>query len=63
MPASTSVVELGRRIATRPEACRFDPVAVVDDRGRATGVVRVERVLLRLAELQAGGSARRHGTG
>lgn len=58
VPASTGVVELARRIATRAQACRFDPVVVVDDLGRATGVVRVERVLLRLAELQASGRSR-----
>jgi EAL domain-containing protein (putative c-di-GMP-specific phosphodiesterase class I) len=53
--ASTEVVELARRIAARPPASRFDPVVCVDDLGRATGVVRVERVLLRLAELNTGG--------
>ena len=56
VPSSTAVVELARRLATRPEACRFDPVVCVDDVGRPTGVVRVETVLLRLAELA---SARR----
>ena len=52
VPASTGVVELARRIATRPEHCRYDPVVCVDDLGRATGVIRVEQVLLRLAELK-----------
>lgn len=53
--ASTSVVELARRIVARPEHCRFDPVVCVDDLGRSAGVIRVELVLLRLAELKAGG--------
>lgn len=52
--ASTSVVELARRIAARPERCRFDPIVCVDDLGRAAGIVRVESVLLRLAELTSG---------
>lgn len=52
VPSSTGVVELAGRIVARPEHCRFDPVVCVDDLGRATGVVRVERVLLRLAELK-----------
>ena len=52
VPASAGVVELARRIAARPEHCRFDPVVCVDDLGRATGIVRVEHVLLRLAELK-----------
>jgi len=54
VPAATSIVELARRIAARTAACRFDPVVCVDPMGRATGVVRVERVLLRLAELKGG---------
>lgn len=54
VPASCSVVDLARRIATRPEACRFDPVVCVDDVGRVGGIIRVERVLLRLAELKSG---------
>lgn len=49
--ASTSVVELARRLSARPESCRFDPVVCVDDSGRARGIVRVEQVLLRLADL------------
>ena len=53
VPASTGVVELARRIATRPEHCRYDPVVCVDDLGRATGVIRVEQVLLRLTELKS----------
>ena len=56
VPASTPVVELARRVVARPPSCRFDPVVCVDDVGRATGIVRVERVLLRMAELKSGGA-------
>jgi EAL domain-containing protein (putative c-di-GMP-specific phosphodiesterase class I) len=51
VPGTTGVVELARRIAARAPEGRFDPVVCVDDLGRVTGVVRVEQVLLRLAEL------------
>ena len=57
VPASTGVAELARRMAARPESCRFDPAVCVDDLGRATGIVRVEHVLLRLAELMTGARA------
>jgi EAL domain-containing protein (putative c-di-GMP-specific phosphodiesterase class I) len=49
VPASATVAEVAQRVVTRPEACRFDPVVVVDDLGAATGVVRVESLLTRLA--------------
>ena len=49
---STSVAELALRIAARPEHCRFDPVVCVDGLGRATGVVPVDQVLVRLATLK-----------
>lgn len=49
VPAATAVVDLAKRIVARPATSRFDPVVCVDDLGRATGIVRVERVLLRLA--------------
>lgn len=52
VPASASVQEVARRVVARPEHCRFDPVVCVDEGGRAVGVVRVERILLRLAELK-----------
>ncbi|RJK96129.1 EAL domain-containing protein [Vallicoccus soli] len=51
VPASAGVVEVAQRLVAREEDVRFDPVVVVDDLGRAAGVVRVERVLQRLAEL------------
>ncbi|MGX5658016.1 EAL domain-containing protein [Geodermatophilus nigrescens] len=56
VPASATVAEVAQRVVTRPEACRFDPVVVVDDIGAVTGLVRVELLLARLADQQA----RRH---
>lgn len=56
VPSSTSVVELARRVVARPERCRFDPAVCVDEFGRAVGIIRVERVLLRLAELKVEGA-------
>lgn len=53
VPSSAAVADVARRVVARPEHCRFDPVVCVDDVGRALGVVRVERLLLRLAELKA----------
>ena len=50
--ASVEVAELAQRIAARPQHSRFDPVVCVDDLGRATGVIHVEAVLLRLAALR-----------
>ncbi len=60
VPASTPVVELARRVVARPPSCRFDPVVCVDDVGRATGIIRVERVLLRMAELKSGAARADH---
>ena len=48
--ASTGVAELARRVVTRPEDTRFDPVVCVDDVGAVLGVVHVEHLLTRLAE-------------
>jgi hypothetical protein len=53
VPASADVVEVARRVVGRPEHCRFDPVVCIDERGRAVGVMRLERILLRLAEQRA----------
>ncbi|GAB2676983.1 EAL domain-containing protein [Thalassiella azotivora] len=55
VPPSASVHEVARRLVTRGEPERFDPVVCVDETGRPLGVVRVERILLRLAELQPPG--------
>lgn len=52
--ASTSVTELARRVVAREDCSRYDPVVCVDDRGRAIGIVRVDALLLRLAELKSG---------
>ena len=50
VPSSTGLVEVARRLAARPADSRFDPVVCVDAGGAAVGLVRVERLLLRLAE-------------
>jgi EAL domain-containing protein (putative c-di-GMP-specific phosphodiesterase class I) len=55
VPGSAGVVEVARQLVARPEDCRFDPIVCVDERGRAVGVLRLERILLRLAELKVGG--------
>jgi EAL domain-containing protein (putative c-di-GMP-specific phosphodiesterase class I) len=49
--AGEGVAEVAQRLVARPPHSRFDPVACVDERGRAVGIVRVERLLVRLAEL------------
>jgi hypothetical protein len=46
---STGVAELAARSMTRPPATRFDPSACCDGRGRYLGLVRVERMVQRLA--------------
>lgn len=48
------VAEIARRAVARPATARFDPVVVVGETGRPLGMVRVERLLLRLAELATG---------
>jgi EAL domain-containing protein (putative c-di-GMP-specific phosphodiesterase class I) len=53
VPASASVVETAQRLVNRPESQRFDPVVCVDDEGQSIGIIRVERILMRLAELNA----------
>jgi hypothetical protein len=45
------VVETAQRLVNRPESQRFDPVVCVDDEGQSIGIIRVERILTRLAEL------------
>ncbi len=50
---SADVIEVAQRLVGRPEHCRFDPVVCIDPEGRAMGIVRLERILLRLAELKA----------
>ncbi|MCM3886609.1 EAL domain-containing protein [Frankia sp. R82] len=45
------VTEVARRAMTRSRASRFDPVIVVTEMGRPLGLVRMESLMLRLAEL------------
>jgi EAL domain-containing protein (putative c-di-GMP-specific phosphodiesterase class I) len=52
VPPSATVIDVAQRLVNRPEGQRFDPVVCVDGEGRALGIVRVERILLRLAELK-----------
>ena len=49
VPVLAGVREVARRAAARPEHSRFYPIVCVDDVGVAVGIVRVERLLLRLA--------------
>jgi len=53
---ATELVEVATRAMTRVAARRFDPVVAVDESGRLLGLVRVERLTLRLAELHSGTS-------
>jgi EAL domain-containing protein (putative c-di-GMP-specific phosphodiesterase class I) len=46
-----SVTEVARRAMTRARASRFDPVIIVTEMGRPLGLVRMERLMLRLAEM------------
>lgn len=49
--ADEHIAEVARKAMTRPATCRFDPVVVVSEIGWPIGMVRVERLLLRLAEI------------
>lgn len=49
-----ALVEVVTRAMTRVAARRFDPVVCVDESGRLLGLVRVERMALRLVELHTG---------
>jgi EAL domain-containing protein (putative c-di-GMP-specific phosphodiesterase class I) len=55
--SATDIAELAARSMTRPSATRFDPPVCCDGRGRYVGVVRMERVVERLAERSSGRSA------
>lgn len=48
--ATTEVAELAERSMTRPQSRRFDPAVCTDGRDRYVGVIRMERVVQRLAE-------------
>jgi len=54
---SGALVDVLTRAMTRVAARRFDPVLCVDRTGRLLGLVRPERMSLRLAELYSGGGA------
>jgi len=49
---SADVREVARRAMTRDSGERFDPLLCVEPEGRHVGLVRVERLVLRLAELK-----------
>lgn len=46
----SSLSEVARRAATRPDAVRWDPLVCVDEAGRFGGVVRMHRLVTALAE-------------
>ncbi|MBA2636975.1 MAG: hypothetical protein H0U79_01935 [Solirubrobacterales bacterium] len=48
--ATSQVADVARRAMTRPLVDRFDPLLCCDDLGRYIGVVRVERLVDRLAQ-------------
>ncbi|AEH11033.1 MULTISPECIES: EAL domain-containing protein [Protofrankia] len=48
------IVDVARRAMSRAPALRFDPVVVVTELGRPVGLVRIERLMLRLAEMSGG---------
>jgi EAL domain-containing protein (putative c-di-GMP-specific phosphodiesterase class I) len=51
---SAPLAEVATRAMTRVAARRFDPVLCVDPTGRLLGLLRVERMMLRLAEMHGG---------
>ncbi|MCZ2804399.1 EAL domain-containing protein [Modestobacter sp. VKM Ac-2983] len=51
---AAQLVDVATRAMTRVAARRFDPVLCVDELGRLLGLVRAERMTLRLAELYGG---------
>lgn len=53
VPSSADVIDVARRVVARPHHLRFDPVVCVDEQGRGVGVIRMERLILRLAELKS----------
>jgi EAL domain-containing protein (putative c-di-GMP-specific phosphodiesterase class I) len=52
---ATGVAELAIRSMTRPPDSRFDPSVCCDGRGRYVGLIRMERVVERLAAAHDGG--------
>ncbi len=59
---TTGVAELARRVIARPPGSRFDPVVCTDAGGRYLGMVRVERLLSRLADSRSDGQLPMVGT-
>lgn len=51
VPPHAPVADVARRAMLRPDISRFDPVTCTDNMGRLIGIVRVERLVDRLAEL------------
>ena len=49
--ASAEVADVATRAMTRPASTRFDPVVCGNEFGRYLGIVRPERMMVRLAEL------------
>jgi EAL domain-containing protein (putative c-di-GMP-specific phosphodiesterase class I) len=58
--ASADLADVATRAMTRPVATRFDPVVCGDAYGRHLGIVRPERMMLRLAELRTTGGSVDH---
>lgn len=63
VPVTANLVDVATRAMTRDPAQRFDPVIGVDEAGRFLGLVRVERLTLRLAELHDHGATADLSTG
>lgn len=51
VPVTANLLDVAVRAMTRDARHRFDPVVAVDEAGRFLGVVRIERLTLRLAEV------------
>ncbi|WNB87161.1 EAL domain-containing protein [Cellulomonas sp. ATA003] len=51
---TAELTDVATRAMTRPPATRFDPIVCGDAYGRYLGILRPERLVLRLAELAAG---------
>ncbi len=58
VPPSAGIAEVAQRLIARPLESRFDPVVCVDGEGQPIGLIRVERILQRLAECPGGSSSR-----
>jgi hypothetical protein len=54
------LADVARRVASRPAGERCAPVVLCDDRARLVGLVTVERLLGRLADVVDSSSSARH---